>query len=786
MRAIQALHAAARSGNSLLEGMDEDDEGEEDTLGELSPAHNVTHNKGLRVSPSRYDPPSRSASVLGKMFFDFKIRLEQSTIYDLMLNDQKQGLHERVASYLEQQAADRSRHEIPLTSTELFEEGFHWERATGWSSAMSCYYRSAMLLDEVGAFQDSFLRLTAAYRMLNAMRNEAGVTEDFQFAPASFQAIFSHGKDAEKENLHALKKSDIVRIFGGDSALLELGLNVLLRLAQSSFTLSDTPEVTSKLYEDALQLIMLTWNWKEALALDHDLAINLDLAGSIDDIDGPITLPSVALTASPAKLTRSRTHNSDISEYSNFGLQDPSIVFPILAGIAALYRNNKLPDDKQHTKESTLYELSMVLARTNPAYLPHLICTMCLQRTLKFELGKVRESLTMADGIVSMYSHREHGAQLIKAYGDNRVPYAITMHVQLLRTVGYLTKSAVILNGVLSDLSEMSHLHSVGITVYPLVSVMLLEGSQRVALQVFQAYLALEKERGGFNFFKESNPLFLEALEVAVTHEHFMDKRDLSVFVAHSDSTASREIEAWVLSKEFLPADRSGRPSLYETLTSFGTSVEHCCGLLLLLKARMTCKRIEMRREQREALVWKYLFTALEYENFHISCCVEDGNGDGAMEGSPSSPAGPAHQYIDKLAFALFGSLVTKACICAMMVHYEAELISTTLPTAAARATPEVVINKAELLREATEALKAVEQIGTSKGYHFVTLHAGVYFEVLGLDVRRGKQLQAQALDAMQELNGARDFAAAFDAVISAFPILERFKIKYTLLDEKK
>jgi prephenate dehydrogenase len=73
-----------------------------------------------------------------------------------------------------------------------------------------------------------------------------------------------------------------------------------------------------------------------------------------------------------------------------------------------------------------------------------------------------------------------------------------------------------------------------------------------------------------------------------------------------------------------------------------------------------------------------------------------------------------------------------------------------------------------------------------SKGYHFITLHAGVYLEILGLDVRRGKQLQAQALDAMQELNGARDFAAAFDAVISAFPILERFKIKYTLLDDKK
>jgi hypothetical protein len=97
-----------------------------------------------------------------------------------------------------------------------------------------------------------------------------------------------------------------------------------------------------------------------------------------------------------------------------------------------------------------------------------------------------------------------------------------------------------------------------------------------------------------------------------------------------------------------------------------------------------------------------------------------------------------------------------------------------------------VAINKQELLKEATAALQAVEQIGVSKGYHFVTLHAGVYLEILGLDTRRGKQLQSQALDAMQELNGAREFASAFDAIISAFPILERFKIKYTLLDETK
>ena len=100
-----------------------------------------------------------SAESLSKQFFDFKIRLEQSTIYDLMLDDQKQALHERVATYLEMQSLQRPNG--TLSSTELYEEGFHWERATGWSSAMGCYYRSAMIHDELGAFQESFLHLTA-------------------------------------------------------------------------------------------------------------------------------------------------------------------------------------------------------------------------------------------------------------------------------------------------------------------------------------------------------------------------------------------------------------------------------------------------------------------------------------------------------------------------------------------------------------------------------------------------------------------------------------------------
>jgi hypothetical protein len=89
-------------------------------------------------------------------------------------------------------------------------------------------------------------------------------------------------------------------------------------------------------------------------------------------------------------------------------------------------------------------------------------------------------------------------------------------------------------------------------------------------------------------------------------------------------------------------------------------------------------------------------------------------------------------------------------------------------------------LNKQVCIAEATKALFACEQIGMRNNYHFITLHAGVYMELLGIDSKRGKQIQASSLDQMQELVGAREFAASFDSVILAFPMLERFKIKYT------
>jgi hypothetical protein len=57
-----------------------------------------------------------------------------------------------------------------------------------------------------------------------------------------------------------LRKSDVYRIYGGDSKVLELSLHVMTKLGQSSFTLTQQSPIASHLYDEALQLIVLTWN----------------------------------------------------------------------------------------------------------------------------------------------------------------------------------------------------------------------------------------------------------------------------------------------------------------------------------------------------------------------------------------------------------------------------------------------------------------------------------------------------------------------------------------------
>lgn len=86
--------------------------------------------------------------------FEFNIALEQRTIYDLLLDDQKQVIHHCVAEYYESLRHNKQIQSMSegvnlanyaQTAENYCEESFHWQKAGEWSAAMTCSYQAAVM-----------------------------------------------------------------------------------------------------------------------------------------------------------------------------------------------------------------------------------------------------------------------------------------------------------------------------------------------------------------------------------------------------------------------------------------------------------------------------------------------------------------------------------------------------------------------------------------------------------------------------------------------------------------
>ncbi|RYG70277.1 hypothetical protein EON64_00585 [archaeon] len=471
--------------------------------------------------------------------FQFKIVLERQTIYDLMLEDQRESLHDRVAAYLERENQEKADF-LTLSAHDLYEEGFHWEKATIWSSAMSCYYRSAMMLDGLGAYQESFQRLTSAYRMFNALRKDAGLAEDLQ-RPYDMDSLVAFIQKSvqvdvvDRESVQTafgMSVKDVFKIFGGDAASLQTGINVCLRLAQASFTLSDNYNIVSKLYEDALIMIMLTW--------------------------------------------RDPASTDPIGEHE-LVLQDQQVVFPILAGISTMFRTNRLQDDETHSKEAALYEMIMLFAQDSNDFALHHLQGMCLLHSLCSERLDHEKCGELARQIKQVYKLEEHSAQLVKWYGNDRVAFTLAKNIMLQKLRGCVVASNQDILELLEMTPKISHLHSLAILALPLSSVLVALRREMEGERVFTQYYDLEQSRDGYSFFRDSNPVFIEFFRV---YGCFLS----GTFCPHDDLTP---IQQKILHKDFLPAKRS---LLFDAVSSMAVSVESLCGMILEMLAGMWLK----------------------------------------------------------------------------------------------------------------------------------------------------------------------------------------------------
>ena len=175
-----------------------------------------------------------------------------------------------------------------MTATEWSELGFHWERATAWGAAMTCYYRAAMLLRAQGDARGSKVYFSTAFRMLDAMSQDADVQSlqsnhifrarspkrlsprlacdalTAQLAKESISEADLAALMAEnaayllsRRNV-VLRAADLHRMFEQSSELLYTGLSVVVRMAQALLS-QDTADIAYHLYENAMDMVPVSY-----------------------------------------------------------------------------------------------------------------------------------------------------------------------------------------------------------------------------------------------------------------------------------------------------------------------------------------------------------------------------------------------------------------------------------------------------------------------------------------------------------------------------------------------
>lgn len=242
----------------------------------------IVHVDGTRDHESDgEDTFDADHTVIRQAHFGFRVVLEQLTIYNLLVSEKKEKIHDAVASYYRRKALIRE-----SSVEDLLEEAYHWQHAMVWAYALGCYYKAATKLWEIGDYRGYQTQLQSAFRIYHNLRNDVGVLQTAELQFDKFAGFFhSQGSVRTMNNLsssslsnydaHA-RSSDSPRASGvvndentlsyelihemcySDSETLATILNTHVAMAQFNMLTLESPLYTTLLLEEALQLMILS------------------------------------------------------------------------------------------------------------------------------------------------------------------------------------------------------------------------------------------------------------------------------------------------------------------------------------------------------------------------------------------------------------------------------------------------------------------------------------------------------------------------------------------------
>ena len=309
------------------------------------------------------------------------------------------------------------------TATEWSELGFHWERATAWGAAMSCYYRAAMLLRAQGDTHGAKAYFSTAFRMLGAMSQEAGVqslqsnhifsarspkrltpclacdalTDQLakeSISEADLTALMAGNVEYILSGRNVvLRAADLHRMFEQSSELLYIGLSVVIRMAQALLG-QDTADIAYHLFENALDMVHL-------MRRDQ---------GQMPDVDG-----------------------------GTFALRNMDVCFQVFSGIFLLHINGQAPEVgfERVRRMWTVVAFAAELAKSSPDFEAHKI--MALHNKVKLMESCLLQAPQLAEQIVArtedihrLYQRDKHSQDLIYFYNSDRVASGTSVAAKVL------------------------------------------------------------------------------------------------------------------------------------------------------------------------------------------------------------------------------------------------------------------------------------------------------------------------------------------------------------------
>lgn len=454
-------------------------------------------------------------NALREMHFEFSASIEQHAIYDLMLEDQKHWMHRRVAQYYEKMfASRRGRRGSP---SELFECGLHLESAQLYHESFPYFYRSAMILYNLGSSQLSHQQLERAHKIIKVMKGSLNLCASEKNTARSGKFMIEETKilnephvtvstsnnrrslvditralinqEDEANSITHMSKAEAYRMFQGRGDLLETAISILLRLAQHKLSTYQENNMATMYYEEAFHLITIT-------------------LPDLEEVEAKIHLPK------KTSFINGRAYYVETS-YENFHMQDYHLLFRALSSLIFMYRFGYLHDSPECVKETAAIDLFINLSSSIKSCKGFELLALCFRRNMMWGFHKMQQSSVLMDRIKKEYSFFKYSKDILQVTTYDAIPSSMCLELQIAVMQGNTSRIEGYVNYITNILPDITHVNTLLMVLMPLCSsLVFLDRADEAFILFDEYYMCLNEDSNIQNQFLDMKYSFNEWLRL--------------------------------------------------------------------------------------------------------------------------------------------------------------------------------------------------------------------------------------------------------------------------------